>query len=413
VKNLLELLGKKIQCNCGKIHTIPSVNIVWDRFSNTYFSNKKSLFVADENTANLSNLSGKNVLTLTDPRRVTATVENVDKVLKILGNEDMIVSIGSGSLTDIAKYAAYLSKKEFSCVPTAPSVDGYTSSAAPLMVNGIKQTLDAKTPRTIILDIDILRNCPLDLLRAGIGDISAKVIARFDWLLSHHITGEYICDFFWNNLEDVLFELLKDVNNIFQREKNFVSKLMTAQLISGLNITVAGNSRPASGSEHLISHFLEMVYEARGELPLFHGLQVAMGTYISLHAYEILFEDIPLEKSSDNLEEKKRSLIQLFGPKKAENFLRIYRNKNMVKIANLNKIKKSLEKTYLRFSPLLKNVCKVIDVGELFKNYSRDVIKQAINLSNMLRERYTVLDFLDSSGILKSFSDWIVEKAGR
>lgn len=85
----------------------------------------------------------------------------------------------------------------------------------------------------------------------------------------------------------------------------------------------------------------------------------------------------------------------------------------MVKIANLNKIKKSLEKTYLRFSPLLKNVCKVIDVGELFKNYSRDVIKQAINLSNMLRERYTVLDFLDSSGILKSFSDWIVEKAGR
>lgn len=411
---MIDFLGSTIECRCGKTHRIPMINIICDdnlsKRLTDFFQN--ALFIADENTFSLVNIPEENTFILKDPNRVMATMENVEKVLSSLKDKDCwhVVSIGSGSLTDIARYSAFVSKKDFSCFPTAPSVDAYTSSVAPLLVEGVKKTLDAKVPKKILIDPEILVNSPADLLRAGVGDISAKVTARLDWVLSNLLAGEYICDFVWEDIKDVLNDVMKDTKKILRRDRWSILNLMKAQLISGMNITITGNSRPASGAEHLISHVLEMYQESRGKLPLFHGLQVAIGTYITSKAYEVFMQDIHLSKDKIALEDRKKLLVDFFGTQIAEELQRIYEQKKRVNKVKTGEIKRSLEPLYLKYHSILQ--ISLIDMGveELFSKYDKNFIKNVIIVSTMLRDRYTILDLFDQQDMLNGFCDWFIEQ---
>ena len=64
------------------------------------------------------------------------------------------------------------------------------------------------------------------------------------------------------------FESIKD--DLFLRE------LLDSLAMSGIANEIAGNSSPASGSEHLISHALDKTLEH----PQLHGIQVGIATYI-------------------------------------------------------------------------------------------------------------------------------------
>ncbi|WP_041084417.1 iron-containing alcohol dehydrogenase [Thermotoga profunda] len=410
---MIDFLGKTIECSCGKLHEVPNIEIICEDSVSQRLSEffEDAFFLADENTISLvRSLEGKTIK-LRDPQRVTATMENVQKIRSFLKNKDCreIVSVGSGSLTDIAKYTAYLTDREFSAFPTAPSVDGYTSSVAPLIVRGVKKTLTAKVPRKIIIDPEVIVNSPIDLIRAGIGDISSKIIARLDWILSNLLTNEYICDFVWDDMKGLLKVVLTDTRKILQRDRSSILNLMKIQLISGLNITIIGNSRPASGAEHLISHVIEMYQEHRGQLPLFHGLQVAMGTYITMKAYEAFFQDIHFAKSHISLEDKEKLLIDFFGEKVTSELQKIYLHKRKIEKVDIKSIQKILEPIYLQYHSILEASLFDMGVGELFSKYDKNFIKNVIIISTTIRDRYTILDLFDQLGILKDFCDWFME----
>lgn len=411
---MIDFLGKTIECSCGRVHKVPMIDIICDHNLSSRLTNffDNAIFVVDHNTLSLVKIPKKNTFILKDPHRVIATMQNVEKVLDFLKEKDyqQIVSIGSGSLTDIARYSAYVSKKGFSCFPTAPSVDAYTSSVAPLLVEGVKKTLDAKIPEKILIDPDILVNSPIDLLKAGIGDISAKITARLDWILSNLLTGEYICDFVWDDMKDLLEIVMKDVKKILQRNQSSVLNLMKIQLISGLNITIMGNSRPASGAEHLISHVLEMYQECRGQLPSFHGLQVAIGTYITLKAYEALMQDIHFAKEKTSIEDRRKLLINFFGGQIADEFQKIYLSKKKAEKISIKDIKRFLEPLYLQYHSTLESSLLDMGIRELFSIYDRNFIKNIIFISNMIRDRYTILDLFDQLGVLNDFCDWFIEQ---
>ena len=411
---MIDFLGKTIECSCGKLHEVPNIEIICEDSVSQRLSEffEDAFFLADENTISLvRSLEGKTIK-LRDPQRVTATMENVQKIRSFLKNKDCreIVSVGSGSLTDIAKYTAYLTDREFSAFPTAPSVDGYTSSVAPLIVRGVKKTLTAKVPRKIIIDPEVIVNSPIDLIRAGIGDISSKVTARMDWMLSNFLTDEYICDFVWDDMKELLKIIMMDVKKILQRDRESILNLMKVQLISGLNITIMGNSRPASGAEHLISHVLEMYQEYRGRLPLFHGLQVAMGTYIITKAYEAILQDVHFTKNQVSLEDKRKLLIDFFGERIADEFQEIYLHKRKVGKINMKSIRKILEPFYLQYRSILEASLLDMGVKELFSKYDKRFIKNVIIVSTTIRDRYTILDLLDQLGILEDFCDWSLEQ---
>jgi glycerol-1-phosphate dehydrogenase [NAD(P)+] len=399
------ILGKTFECSCGKTHEVPNIEILEASIREAPDVFSDAFFIADLNTASLVDLPGKRSFVFNE-RRPLATMENVEKIVKASGDFPEIVSIGSGSLTDIARYAAYLSGKRFSCVPTAPSVDAYTSTVAPILVNGVKKTFMAILPRRILLDIEVLRNAPMDLLRAGVGDIVAKIPARMDWILSHIVTGEYICDFVWNDMKDLLKEILLKSKDILNRERNAIKTLMEAHLVSGINMVIMGNSRPASGAEHMVSHLIEMFHEEKGEMPPFHGLTVMIGVFVSMKAYEALVEkkEIPLKDYS--IEERRKELLELFEERKVEEFLKTYAEKKFPKI-EADIVGEPLEDIYWEFFPHLKRTLETIDVNSVINSYSKDFLSRVVRLANTIRDRFTILDVFDEMKILKNFSEMV------
>jgi glycerol-1-phosphate dehydrogenase [NAD(P)+] len=183
-----------------------------------------------------------------------------------------IIGVGGGNALDVAKYVAFLARLPNIAVPTSLSNDGFCSPGASLSVRGTKRSLPAAMPFGVIIDIDLCLSAPEQLWLSGVGDLAAKLTAVRDWRLAFHATGEPFNDF---------AALLSDatVSQFISRpirDQEGVRLLGTALMLNGIAMEVANSSRPASGSEHLISHALDRI-SAR---PRLHGLQVGVATYL-------------------------------------------------------------------------------------------------------------------------------------
>lgn len=186
-----------------------------------------------------------------------------------------IVGIGGGKALDFAKYAAQLLRLPFISVPTSTSNDGFCSPTSSLTVEGKRKTVKSEIPFGVVIDLDIIKGSPKAFFYSGIGDMVSKVSALWDWKEAFNKGFERYNDFAsllaYNSL-DLLF--LKHSNDITAPE--FQRSLVTSLLMSGIAMEVAGTSRPASGSEHLISHALDRISNS----PKIHGLQVGISTYL-------------------------------------------------------------------------------------------------------------------------------------
>lgn len=407
---MFERMGQKFDCSCGKIHEAPRIELIVERGVSKHLDDLfiDATYLVDENTIQLVNLPEDRTIKFEDKPRTIATMQNVEKVLSQLNGEH-IVSVGSGSITDIAKYAAHLKGVKFSSFPTAPSVDGYTSSVAAILMNGEKTTVQATVPSKVMIDPTVLAKAPSDLVKAGVGDICAKLTARLDWKLSNFLTGEPICDFAWNDLKKPFEEVLTSVEPILGGNEKTILKLMEALLISGLNITIVGNSRPASGAEHLISHSLEMYHELRGEIPMYHGLQVAIGTFITMKAYKVIFENVVLYKANITNEERFMVLKQIFGESMAVKFMKVHEKKKRTHRIEPERVKEILYSIYVQFHKKVESALERIGTKNLIERYDPELIQRIILVANTIRDRYTVLDLLDELSLLKDFSRRIFE----
>ncbi|MBW4054401.1 MAG: iron-containing alcohol dehydrogenase family protein [Proteobacteria bacterium] len=188
------------------------------------------------------------------------------------GDVSAIIGLGGGRALDVAKYVAFLGRLPNIAVPTSLSNDGFCSPGASLTIEGCKRSLPAAMPFGVIIDTDSCLAAPKQLWLSGIGDLAAKLTAVRDWKLAFHATGEPVNDF---------AALLSDAT-VYQfisrpiRDHEGARLLGTALMLNGIAMEVCNSSRPASGSEHLISHALDQI-SAR---PRMHGLQVGVATYI-------------------------------------------------------------------------------------------------------------------------------------
>jgi len=188
---------------------------------------------------------------------------------------DAIVGIGGGKALDFAKYTAHLLRIPFISIPTAISNDGFGSSSASLTISGKRKSVKAASPFGIVIDLDVIKDSPDVFMYSGLGDMLSKVTALKDWQAARDKKLERFVDFSsmmaYNSL-DILF--LKHSYSI--HSENFQRSLASSLMISGLAMEIAGSSRPASGSEHLISHALDEVCAK----PKMHGIQVGVATYL-------------------------------------------------------------------------------------------------------------------------------------
>ena len=183
-----------------------------------------------------------------------------------------VMGLGGGKALDMAKYIAFLARIPYYAVPTSLSNDGFCSPQSSLTLAGKRRSLAATLPEGVIIDVDVCLTAPRLLWLSGVGDLVSKLTAVMDWKLSFHNTGEAVND---------LAALLSDatVHQFMARprfDRQGMSLLGTALMLNGIAMEICGSSRPASGSEHLVSHALD----ARSARPRLHGLQVGMATYI-------------------------------------------------------------------------------------------------------------------------------------
>jgi glycerol-1-phosphate dehydrogenase [NAD(P)+] len=188
------------------------------------------------------------------------------------------VAVGSGVITDIVRYAADGADLDFISVPTAASMDGYSSSMAAMQVDGVKVTYPARAPKAIYADPRVLGAAPTVLTSAGIGDLLGKATAAVDWLAAHLLYGERYDAGIAAGTRHAMMLAAHNVPALMAGDPAAQRELLDGLIQSGINIARFGNSRPASGLEHHASHFWDLLAAHGKHEHASHGLQVGYAT---------------------------------------------------------------------------------------------------------------------------------------
>lgn len=220
---------------------------------------------------------------------VLADEATVETARRLVRDSDAVVSVGSGTITDIAKVAA--DGRPLVVVQTATSVDGYSDDQSVLLIDGVKRTTASQWPAALLADTEVLRRAPQELTSSGFGDTVSMFTAPADWYLADTLgMGDD-----WN--ERYAFagrrygeSLLRDAERIGRSDPAALEQLAALLAIRGLVMGAAGQTSPSSGMEHTISHLLEMRADATGAVAARHGRQVGAATVLAAALWELLVE---------------------------------------------------------------------------------------------------------------------------
>ncbi len=222
---------------------------------------------------------------------VVADGERILEILLLDDQQDRVfVAVGAGTITDLTRFVSHRLGRPFISVPTAPSVDAYTSANAPIVVRRFKRTLQAQQPIAVFADLDVLCAAPPAMIAAGVGDILGKYTALADWRLGTLLSDDRIDDEIVQAMYAALHAVSSQVEAIGRHEPVAIAGLMRALLDSGMAMARWENSRPASGAEHHLSHYWEMRQLHEGRPAVLHGAKVGVGTVLIAREYARLRE---------------------------------------------------------------------------------------------------------------------------
>ena len=289
------LLNRDLLCACGRTHRcdISAVEIgpkALERLPQALLEYEHILIVADENTYPLCGeqvgaLLGEQVqerCVLESEGHLIPNEAAIARIESCLTPEtDFLLGIGSGVINDLCKYVSFFHKLKCGIVGTATSMDGYSSSGAAMILGGMKVTETTHSPCVIIGDTEVLCTAPMEMVRAGYGDIIGKYSSINDWKLSRLINGEHFCPFLCGIVQEVTDEIQDLAEAIAAREEAAIAKLMEALVLAGVCLTLEGNTRPGSGSEHHISHYFEITGYIDHTPHFLHGIDVGYAAVVT------------------------------------------------------------------------------------------------------------------------------------
>lgn len=320
-------------CSCGREHDVLVKGIVIasgavgelerDLKEGPLSGYRNVVLVCDENTRRASEeimrpVYQNSLVIELSPEGLHADNQHVDLLEGLVPEDaDLLLAVGSGTVHDLTRYVSKQRQIPFVSVPTAPSVDGFVSTVAAMTWEGVKKTMPAQAPLYVYADTDIFGRAPERLIAAGVGDLLGKYVCLADWRIAHLLTGEYLCERVIALEEKALMEVKECLLGEGFGDAASLEKLMYALLLSGLAMQMVGNSRPASGAEHHLSHFWEMEVD-NPHTDALHGEKVAVGTALMTSKYHALekvlregsFTASPWEK----VREKKMAQVEaVFG----------------------------------------------------------------------------------------------------
>ena len=405
-----ELL-KGLECSCGKKHECAIKYVFAENNAVSHLKDickefNHILIVADENTYKVAGsktekyLSDKNISRQIFPG-TSILIPNesaIEAVQNKLNDIDLIIGIGSGVIQDLCKYVSHSSGIPYYIVATAPSMDGYASSGAAMITDGMKVTYSAKVPDAIIADTSILKDAPMEMIKAGYGDIIGKYSALNDWKLGKIVNNEYFCPYVYDLTYDMLKKVLPLAKSLLKRDEKSIQILTEALILVGIAMSFAGNSRPASGSEHHLSHFFEITGIIDNTEYLPHGIDVVFSTAITSEIREkILKSDFTKTQFVINPKTYKTEMERTYksvsaGCIQLQEKLGTYKEQRTL----IYKEKESEIKEILAECPAREDIEKILseielDIKDFYKTYSKEKISDAIHFAKDLKDRYTVL----------------------
>lgn len=297
---------------------------------NQLFPGKKAIIIADVNTWKVAGETVQNALDAAgiptekahvfDDPELYAEWKYVEQLKEVLGATDAIaIAVGSGVLNDLTKYVSHVVGKQYMCVGTAASMDGYTAFGSSITKDGNKQTFSCPAPYGFVMDPIIAAEAPKELAASGYADLIAKIPAGADWMFSDVMGSEPIDQFSWDLVQNGLRESLSAPAAVLEGDVKMTELLAEGLLMSGFAMQAHQSSRPASGTEHQFSHCWDMedlCYEGKH---VSHGFKVGIGTLVSTACIEFLLkqdiENLDVDKCVDawkSWEEQEKEINEVF-----------------------------------------------------------------------------------------------------
>ena len=259
----------------------------------------------------VAGLAGANITELVLEEMPKPDGETVARVRAATAEADALVAVGSGTINDLCKYAAFLDCKPYVVFGTAPSMNGYTSVSAAITEHGHKKSLPAAAPLGVFLDLAVLAAAPPRMIRSGLGDSICRPTAQADWLLAHLLLDQAYRRAPFLLLEADEAALLAKAGALLAGDTGAMELLARTLVLSGFGMTICGGSYPASQGEHLISHYIDMLGDPAW-LPSFHGEHIAVTALTMARLQEAMLAGEAPVLSPTRLDEA--ALIRHFGP---------------------------------------------------------------------------------------------------
>ncbi len=376
-----DMPGLSFDCSCGRKHSI-GINKIYigtnpeNELLNLLkdFKKKKVFLTADNNTFKVCGNKILDLLNKNDFQTASFVFETtsplvpdekaVERLLaKITPDISLIITVGSGTLNDLARFLSFKLGIPYIIVCTAPSMDGYASMVSALIISGFKKTFEAVFPYAAIADMEIIKNAPMEMIRAGFGDIIGKFTALADWQLSGEINKEYFCKTSAMLVKNALDKCVSNAEKIGKRDEEAIEQLLEALILTGVAMGLTGNSRPASGAEHHLAHYWEMDALSHGREHPLHGNSVGAASVVISALYHLFSDDLI---TSLNVPEPEH-------------------------------LQKLLNAAGAADSP------KTLGIG-------RKLFKESLIHAMEIRPRYTIFHYAAKAGLLEKYSDILTQR---
>ena len=419
-----DLLRGEFRCECGMTHSCEIKTILVEKgalaaIPSLLQGHNNVLLVSDGNTRPLCGARVRALLEGTGMRVEEAFFDTKALVIPdeasiafvdahVSQQTDVIVGVGSGVVNDLCKYVSFTRKLPYMIVATAPSMDGYASKGAAMIISGMKVTYTTHVASWIVGDTDILCGAPMEMIRAGIGDILGKYASLNDWKLACLLNDELHCQRIEDLIQGELDACAANIPACMRREPAAIGRLMESLAVMGVSIAYMGSSRPASGSEHHFSHFFEITGIIHGRDYFCHGLDVGYATVLSQRLrYQLLNADPAAFAHAFDAAAWKDEIRRVFASRASE-VIALQEEVGFYRVDRVQKIRERWPDVCrtIRKSPTGEEVLAMLQAAgyrmeELTAMYPEAVLRDCMIYAKDLKDRYTQLWLWQDIGLLR------------
>jgi glycerol-1-phosphate dehydrogenase [NAD(P)+] len=345
---------------------------------------------------------------------VRADEETVDRAVLQAGAHRLLISVGSGTLTDIAKVTAQRTGSHHVAVQTACSVNGFIADRSVLIVAGAKRTVESRWPDVLVADTDILTAAPPQLNLAGVGDLSTVPNAVAEWQLAARLGhGPPYDPAVVEGVLAAMPALPRLAQAARDAEPEGIADLARLLAASGLSMGIVGSTAPASGTEHAVSHLMEMALRGRAAS---HGMQVTVATRLALRVWQLVDRTIRSASARVQVPDEStcgeavaRAFADL-GPRTVDECWTAYSAKRDWLLAHQHAVEALVSDWDAFVGALTLPSGEQFDevstasglptqARELGEGYDDDLLFWALRNAHLLRERISIVDIADVLGV--------------